>query len=675
MNLTSKISLDLTKPDVRTEVHAIQGDGATRCVRILLLADGQPWVPPDGVETAVSYLQPTMHKGLYNLLEDGTPAVSVTGNAAEVILAPQMLTQPGTVRVALMFNDPGLNRLTSFPFTVCVARNPAVIDQQAENYIRLQWLEDQLQKLLIDAAESGAFAGPQGPQGEVGPQGPQGPAGDNTAALEAAQAANSAAENANGVANSMKGEIASLKARMDTFTSLSEGSTTGDAELMDIRVKADGSTAPSAGAAVREQISGLKDDLSDIQYGLGVSCAYSDNRFDTTKIKENTRLYDVGTEYEANGFSTSDYMYVGDCDKVKICKYSNNSVDDTSAYVICYDSGYNPIGTVTLCTGDVSLNENAKFMRMSLPDSLRNRIMVVKNGITPTGYIDYYFTKEYFNNVKEYINQFDVGKVLYVGEGKDYTSITKACIDGIQTPNTVIYIDPGVYDIESEFKEIYGNSFFDNFSSTSVRGIVLSNNIKLIMSPLTVVKFEYDGINTDVQKLFSVFNMDNKYYTKNGFTIIGGKIIARNCRYCVHDDPSSFGEPYRNVYDSIYMYLDNSNNPSWGAAQCIGGGLGKVADITITNCIFESVGAAYNRAIVSYHNVSIANAKSIIKLKDNYFMGQGTARFSYYGESELITDIFASNNNLGNPIYVCAESEDCNIVNMNLVEWNNVVRN
>ena len=56
-------------------------------------------------------------------------------------------------------------------------------------------------------------------------------------------------------------ELNTLDARIDTFTRLSEGSTTGDAELKDIRVGANGVTYNNAGDAVRGQYSQLKEDL------------------------------------------------------------------------------------------------------------------------------------------------------------------------------------------------------------------------------------------------------------------------------------------------------------------------------------------------------------------------------------------------------------------------------
>lgn len=56
------------------------------------------------------------------------------------------------------------------------------------------------------------------------------------------------------VLNGVRSDVNVLENRMNTFTSLPAGSTSGDAELNDIRVGADGTLYPNAGDAVREQI-------------------------------------------------------------------------------------------------------------------------------------------------------------------------------------------------------------------------------------------------------------------------------------------------------------------------------------------------------------------------------------------------------------------------------------
>lgn len=159
MKVTTKISIDLTRPNIGTSVDAMQGDGNTRYVEASLLSGGRPWEPPDGVEIAVVYNKPDDTRGMYNKLPDGTPAVTVEGNVVTIILAPQMLTVPGIVRVGIVINNDSLDQLTTFPFDLSVARNQFAGAQISEDYIRLEWLETKLDEYLQKAADSGAFKG------------------------------------------------------------------------------------------------------------------------------------------------------------------------------------------------------------------------------------------------------------------------------------------------------------------------------------------------------------------------------------------------------------------------------------------------------------------------------------------------------------------------------------
>lgn len=77
----------------------------------------------------------------------------------------------------------------------------------------------------------------------------------------------------NQTTSAQNSKITTLESRMDTFTSLSEGSTTGDAELKDIRVGANGITYNNAGDAVRGQYSQLKEDLGNLEDSFIINLA------------------------------------------------------------------------------------------------------------------------------------------------------------------------------------------------------------------------------------------------------------------------------------------------------------------------------------------------------------------------------------------------------------------
>ena len=79
-------------------------------------------------------------------------------------------------------------------------------------------------------------------------------------------------------AATMQDEISVLRSRMDTFAKLPNGSTSGDAELMDIRTGADGTVYENAGSAVREQIKTTKGYAEKISCGSVVTISPAEDQ-------------------------------------------------------------------------------------------------------------------------------------------------------------------------------------------------------------------------------------------------------------------------------------------------------------------------------------------------------------------------------------------------------------
>lgn len=142
MNIVNKIKIDISNKRAENVIDAVQGDANTRAVEVSLYDGAVKWNPPNGLNIAVAFKKPDGTKGLYDTLPDGTLAITVSENAITAILAPQVLTVAGTVYAAIVLQDENLDQLSTFPFLINVAENPAEGESVSNDYYRYTSLAD-----------------------------------------------------------------------------------------------------------------------------------------------------------------------------------------------------------------------------------------------------------------------------------------------------------------------------------------------------------------------------------------------------------------------------------------------------------------------------------------------------------------------------------------------------
>jgi len=165
------------------------------------------------------------------------------------------------------------------------------------------------------------------------------------------------------------------RARINSFTTLAEGSTTGDAELIDARIGADGVTYTNAGGAIRGQIGKLSksiysDEIANYTASLGL-------------------IENDGTVYFLEGNSYVKFEIPKNCTKIKF-KTSSFSGDYGYAF---YDNNallqFTKTGMDTTLTVDVP--DNAVYFATCWKDTLTQEIALYHDNIADNNAINVEF--------------------------------------------------------------------------------------------------------------------------------------------------------------------------------------------------------------------------------------------------------------------------------------------
>lgn len=201
--------------------------------------------------------------------------------------------------------------------------------------------------------------------------------------------------------------------RIDNFTRLTEGSTTGDAELIDGRVGADGTSYTLIGNNIRatsKNVNSLISNVFNFKNEMIMNLLNKDNMTDGKLIDAN------GHEVDQTGCSfTNEYLFLKSGETITInfatyftiAKYGTNKVFKTNIVVNNEDLPYKYTATEDC------------YIRFNVYTAEKDRAMVIRGDSLPSKYVGY---NQYVIKALNYDKFYNVlsGNYLFVGDSICY---------------------------------------------------------------------------------------------------------------------------------------------------------------------------------------------------------------------------------------------------------------
>lgn len=204
-------------------------------------------------------------------------------------------------------------------------------------------------------------------------------------------------------------EDATLNARIDSFEALTDGSTTGDAELQDIRVEVGGITAASAGTAVRQQITDRLNDVANLSsFGEFIDLS-------GVQITSGQYIKSDGTIGNSASFMVTDYIPVPpEVESVtvnRVVYLANGTAYPQTNMVFWYNENYEYLTKTNkyfgkTLTSKPSSSTRVRYIRVNLSANHANNFIR----------LNYYPAFKYIRNIEggEDLNDFKTGGFYYI---------------------------------------------------------------------------------------------------------------------------------------------------------------------------------------------------------------------------------------------------------------------
>lgn len=152
--------------------------------------------------------------------------------------------------------------------------------------------------------------------------------------------------------------------RIDSFVSLEEGSTTGDAEMIDARIGVDAVVYDNLGSAIRAQINDIHEDK------ISKSDFYVTNLLNSNTLTENAYC-EYGLIKPYDGWNTTDYIKIDKNKKYSLFIFTDNDKNHLlNVYVDQFNKNQNHIPDTTLRgskLSDMTFDDKTEYIRVSGP--------------------------------------------------------------------------------------------------------------------------------------------------------------------------------------------------------------------------------------------------------------------------------------------------------------------